>query len=263
MSYEPMVEARGVVKVYGQGAACAEALRGVDLEAARGEFVAITGPSGSGKSTLLHLLAGLDTPTAGTVRVHGTDLGGLDEDGRTAFRGRHIGVVFQAFNLLDILTAEENVALPLALAGVPAVEATRRARAALDRVGLSARGRHLPAELSGGEQQRVAIARAVVAEPVLLVADEPTGSLDTENGRRVFELLRGLSGGGRTVMVVTHDRSLAARADRSVRLRDGAVELPPPSPDEDFEIEWDTSTWGCGLTRSGNSLGGPGARSSR
>ena len=219
----PAVEACGVTKVYGRGAARVEALRGVDLRVAPGEFVALTGPSGSGKSTLLHLLAGLDTPTAGTVRVHGTDLGRLDEDARTAFRGRNIGVVFQSFNLLDIFSAEENVALPLTLAGVRSAAATRLARAALERVGLGGRGGHRPAELSGGEQQRVAVARALVADPPLVIADEPTGSLDSANGRAVFALLKGLAADGRTVLLVTHDPALAAEADRVVRLRDGVV----------------------------------------
>lgn len=221
-------EACGVVhhvsKVYGAGPNRVDALRGVSLTFNAGEFVAVTGPSGCGKSTLLHLLAGLDTPTSGTVLVNGIDLGRLSEEERTAFRGRSIGVVFQGFNLLDILTAEENVALPLVLAGVPSSAASRRAQEALSRVGLGARIRHRSAEMSGGEQQRVAVARALVSDPALIVADEPTGNLDTENGRTVFELLRGVAGENRrTVVMVTHDPVLAGRADRVVRLEDGLV----------------------------------------
>jgi putative ABC transport system ATP-binding protein len=215
-----------VTKVYGSGARQVAALRGASASVRTGEFVAITGPSGCGKSTLLHLLAGLDTPTTGTVLVNGTDLGRLDEDARTAFRGRNVGVVFQAFHLLDILSAEENVALPLRLAGVAPDVADGKARAALDRVGLASRAGHAPAEMSGGEQQRVAVARAIVADPVLVLADEPTGNLDTENGSVVFDLLRGLTGARRTVVMVTHDAALAARADRIVRLADGRVVEP-------------------------------------
>jgi putative ABC transport system ATP-binding protein len=223
-----MAEESGVVvhhltKVYGSGAGQVSALRGVNATVRAGEFVAVIGPSGCGKSTLLHLLAGLEAPTTGTVLVNGTDLGRLNEDERTAFRGRYIGVVFQAFNLLDILTAEENVALPLTLAGVSTTVATLRAREALHHVGLSERTRHRPAEMSGGEQQRVAVARALVADPPLLLADEPTGNLDTENGRIVFNLLRELAGGRRSVVMVTHDPILARRADRIVRLADGLV----------------------------------------
>jgi putative ABC transport system ATP-binding protein len=205
------------------------ALRGVCAEVRAGEFVAVTGPSGCGKSTLLHLVAGLDTPTSGTILVNDTDIGRLDEDARTAFRGRHVGVVFQSFNLLDILTAEENVALPLALAGVPKGSAHRKAREALARVGLGARAAHRPAEMSGGEQQRVAVARAIVADPLLILADEPTGNLDAENGLAVFDLLRNLAEGSRTVVMVTHDAGLAARADRVVRLADGRGVGPQPA----------------------------------
>jgi ABC-type lipoprotein export system ATPase subunit len=227
MPTEPCVIVHRLTKVYGTGAVQVHALRGVDLTVGAGEFVSVTGPSGGGKSTLLHLLAGLEAPTTGTVLVNGTDLGRLDEDGRTAFRGRYIGVVFQAFNLLDILSAEENVALPLTLAGVSTTSAHLRARAALGRVGLVGRARHRPAELSGGEQQRVAVARALVADPPLVLADEPTGNLDTASGRAVFELLRELAGGPRTVVMVTHDPALARRADRVVRLADGLVAEPP------------------------------------
>jgi ABC-type lipoprotein export system ATPase subunit len=222
MGEEWSVVVHHLTKVYGSGQGQVFALRGVSATVRPGEFVAVTGQSGCGKSTLLHLLAGLDTPTTGTVLVNGTDLGRLDEDGRTAFRGRHIGVVFQAFHLLDILTAEENVALPLTLAGASTAVANQKAREVLDRVGLGARARHRPADMSGGEQQRVAVARALVADPPLVLADEPTGNLDTQNGRVVFELLRELAG-GRTVVMVTHDPALAHRADRIVRLADGLV----------------------------------------
>jgi ABC-type lipoprotein export system ATPase subunit len=227
MSEEWSAAVHHLTKVYGCGPGQVFALRGVSATVRPGEFVAVTGPSGCGKSTLLHLLAGLDTPTTGTVLVNGTDLGRMDEDGRTAFRGRHIGVVFQAFHLLDILTAEENVALPLALAGVPTAVANQKARKALDRVGLGSRARHRPADMSGGEQQRVAVARALVADPPLVLADEPTGNLDTLNGRAVFELFRELAGGRRTVVMVTHDPALADRADRIVRLADGLVVAEP------------------------------------
>ena len=242
-------EACQVTKVFGSGAVQVTALKQVDFQAAPGEFVALTGPSGCGKSTLLHLLAGLDTPTSGNIRAQGIDLGTLDEDGRTRFRGRHIGVIFQAFNLLEFLTAEENVALPLTLAGQASAGANRLARAALDRVGLSGRYQHLPAELSGGEQQRVAVARALVADPPLIVADEPTGSLDSANGERVFELLREVAGGKRTVLLVTHDLALADRSDRVVRLRDGAIDANHP------QRSWDGTKWGYGSMPTENSSG--------
>jgi putative ABC transport system ATP-binding protein len=223
MSDHRAVDVQRVAKRYGAGANEVPALRGVDVLVRAGEFVALTGPSGCGKSTLLHLLAGLDTPTTGTILVNGTDIGRLDEDARTAFRGRHIGVVFQNFNLLDILTAEENVALPLTLAGISTTAAIRKAREALGRVNLRGRTGHRPDELSGGEQQRVAVARAIVADPLLVLADEPTGNLDAANGRAVFDLLRELTDGRQAVVMATHDADLAGRADRIVRLADGAV----------------------------------------
>jgi putative ABC transport system ATP-binding protein len=230
MVAEPSVVAHHLTKVYGAGAARVCALRGLSTVIHAGEFVAITGPSGCGKSTFLHLLAGLDTPTTGTLLVNGIDVGRMDEDERTAFRGRSVGVVFQSFHLLDILTAEENIALPLTLAGVRRTTANQKAQAALDRVGLGGRARHRPAEMSGGEQQRVAVARAIVADPALILADEPTGNLDTENGLVVFRLLRELAEDRRTVVMVTHDVILASQADRVVRLADGLVVAETPIP---------------------------------
>ena len=223
-SEPPLVSVRGVRMVFGSGETRVEALRGVDLDVARGELVAVMGASGSGKSTLLHLLAGLARPTQGQVVVDGTDLAALDDDALTAVRRRRIGIVFQAFHLVPVLTALENVALPLALDGVPQAEAEARAAAALDRVGLRARAPHLPSELSGGEQQRVAVARALVARPPLVLADEPTGNLDSRNRAQVLSLLRGLAGEeGRTLVLVTHDADEASVADRVVRLADGRV----------------------------------------
>jgi putative ABC transport system ATP-binding protein len=218
------VAARQVTKTYANGTASVEALRGVDLTVAVGGFVALAGPSGSGKSTLLHLIAGLDVPTTGAILVDNRDLATLSDDERTLLRRERIGVVFQSFNLLAVLSAEENVALPLVLGGCSAAVATRRGRATLDRVGLGHRRQHRPAELSGGEQQRVAIARALVIEPLLLLADEPTGSLDSDNGSRVIDLLRGIADERRcSILLVTHDAAVAARADRVVRFRDGRV----------------------------------------
>jgi putative ABC transport system ATP-binding protein len=218
------VEVCGLTRVFTNGATRVEALRGVDLCVRPGEFVALMGPSGSGKSTLLHLIAGLDQPTGGRVAVGGHDLAALDDDARTLLRRRRLGFVFQAFNLLDVLSAEENVALPLLVDGLAEGEAQRRAGAALERVGLAGRRTHLPAQLSGGEQQRVAIARALVAEPLVLLADEPTGNLDSATGDQVMALLRRLVDEQRqTLLLVTHDARHAALADRLLRLRDGRI----------------------------------------
>jgi putative ABC transport system ATP-binding protein len=196
----------------------------VDLEVRAGEFVVVMGPSGSGKSTLLHLLAGLDRADGGAIEVRGRDLGALDDDGLTLLRRREVGLVFQAFNLVPVLTAEENVALPLLVDGVPGAEASRRAGAALERVGMAGRRSHLPSQMSGGEQQRVAIARAIVIEPVLLLADEPTGNLDTARSDEVMLLLRALVDERRhAVLMVTHDVRAAGAGDRIVWLRDGRV----------------------------------------
>ncbi len=218
-------------KTFQTGATRIHVLRGVDLTVSPGEFVALTGPSGSGKSTLLHLIAGLDVPTTGSVFVDGRDIAAQSDDERTLLRRQRIGVVFQSFNLLEVLSAEENVALPLVLGGGSTANAGRRARAALDRVGLAHRSQHRPAELSGGEQQRVAIARALVIEPLLVVADEPTGSLDSDNGNRIIDLLREIADeGGRSILLVTHDAALASRADRIVKFRDGRVADDAPAP---------------------------------
>jgi putative ABC transport system ATP-binding protein len=228
---DAVIAVRGLCKVFGE-AAKVDALRGLDLTVAPGEFVAVMGASGSGKSTLLHLLAGLDRPSAGSIRLEGVDLARLSEDGRAELRRHRLGLVFQAFHLLETLTAEENVLLPLAIAGRSAAEARQRAAEALDRVGLGGRRGHRPDQLSGGEKQRVAIARALVIDPVILLADEPTGNLDSVQGGRIMDLLRSLvDDHEHTMLMVTHDASHAARADRILRLHDGRlVEQKASSP---------------------------------
>jgi putative ABC transport system ATP-binding protein len=220
-----VIEVRSLKKCYGTDEARVEALRGVDLQVSKGEFLAIMGPSGSGKSTLLHLLGGVDVPTTGKVLLEGTDLATLDDDRRTLMRRRRIGFIFQSFNLLPALTAEENVGLPLLLDGVAPREAERRSGEMLRRVEMYGRRTHVPSKLSGGEQQRVAIARALVIEPALLLADEPTGNLDTANGQLVTAMLRDLvDRQQQTIAMVTHDPNVALQADRIVRLRDGLIE---------------------------------------
>jgi putative ABC transport system ATP-binding protein len=226
------VEVDNLHKVFGTGENRVEALRGVSLRVTAGEFVAVMGPSGSGKSTLLHLIGGLDTPSEGSVRVGGEDLGKLDDDRLTLLRLHRIGFIFQAFNLLDVLTVLENVALPLVVAGVTEAEANRRADAALELVRLAQRRRHFPRQLSGGEQQRLAIARAIVSRPLLMLADEPTGNLDSASNDQVMAVLRSLADQhGQTILMVTHDPRHAAMANRVVRLHDGQVvdeqSLPP------------------------------------
>jgi putative ABC transport system ATP-binding protein len=218
----PAVEAHGVVKVFGAAGNAVRALDGVDLVVQRGEMVAIMGPSGSGKSTLLHIVGALESANDGTIVVAGQRYDGLDDDGLTRLRREHIGFVFQFFNLLSSLTAEENVLLP-ALIARRTDRATRdRARALLDLVGLGSRATHTPGELSGGQQQRVSIARALLLQPELVLADEPTGNLDSKSGREVLRVLRELNRAeGRTILMVTHDASAAAVADRVVFLRDG------------------------------------------
>ncbi len=226
----PVLRARGLRKRYGAGESAVDALRGVSLELAAGEFVAVVGPSGCGKSTLLHLCGGMDRPTEGTLAVDGIDLADLDDEALTALRRDRVGFVFQFFNLLPTLTLAENIALPLLLAGVPRGAGLARAGEGARRVGLAHRLEHHPAEVSGGELQRAAVARALVHRPALVIADEPTGNLDTENGGRVLSLLRGLNREtGVTVLLATHDAALAAAADRVLRLRDGAEEEQPAS----------------------------------
>jgi putative ABC transport system ATP-binding protein len=199
-------------------------LRGIDFDVQHGEFVAIMGPSGSGKSTLLGLLAGLDTPTTGKIILDGDDITGLDEDQMARLRGRKIGFVFQSYHLLPTLTAEENVLLPYELTGGNGSEGRRRARQLLESVGLPDRRDHYPVQLSGGEQQRVALARAFMVRPPILLADEPTGNLDSQNGQHVLELLISLNQReGTTLVLVTHDPALSSRASRRIMLRDGLV----------------------------------------
>ena len=220
-----VVRTVGLTRRYKMGDTFVDALRDVDLTIARGEFVALVGPSGSGKSTVLNLIGGLDRPTSGQVWINGTELSASDERTLTRHRRQQVGFVFQSFNLLPRLTAEENVALPLMFNGVPEKERRARARALLERVGLGPRLAHRPTQLSGGEQQRVAIARALVGQPALLLADEPTGNLDTVTGAEIMALLKELNQErGLTLLAVTHDPEVAAFADRIVKLRDGQVE---------------------------------------
>ena len=218
-----MIQVRGLTKTIATPTHSVEILKGIDLEIPRGQFAAIMGPSGSGKSTLLGLLAGLDGPTSGQIVLDGEDITDLEEDQLALLRGRKIGFVFQSYHLIPTLTAEENVMLPLELSG-NAVDGTERARELLDSVGLLDRSEHYPVQLSGGEQQRVARARAFVGRPPILLADEPTGNLDTANGRMVLELLVTLNRREETTLVlVTHDQQISEQADRRITLRDGRI----------------------------------------
>jgi putative ABC transport system ATP-binding protein len=217
--------ARNLTKTYGRGEAQVHALRGIDLDLPRGRFTAIMGSSGSGKSTLMHCLAGLDQASGGSVTVAGTNLGSLDDDALTVFRREHIGFVFQSFNLLPMLTALQNIVLPLELGGRRVDNAAReRARMLADTLGVGDRLGHRPAEMSGGQQQRVAIARALITEPDLLFADEPTGNLDSATSAEVLEnLRRSVRGLGQTVVMVTHEHDAAAYADDVITMQDGRI----------------------------------------
>ncbi|HYF25985.1 MAG TPA: ABC transporter ATP-binding protein [Baekduia sp.] len=218
-----VLEAKGLERTFGEGAGAVQALRGVDVRIAEGEFLAIMGPSGSGKSTLLHIIGALDRPTGGSVEIRGRRYDDLDDRALTKLRGEVFGFVFQFFNLLPTLSAAENVLLPALVAGESPHDYAERCDTLLGMVGLSGRAAHLPSEMSGGEQQRVAIARALLRRPDVLLADEPTGNLDSAGGARVLDLLRHLVDDGQTCVMVTHDASAAALADRVIFLHDGRV----------------------------------------
>ncbi|MCX7662494.1 MAG: ABC transporter ATP-binding protein [Tepidimonas fonticaldi] len=230
----PLIRLRGVTKTYGQGAAAFQALRGVDLEVCAGDFVAIMGPSGSGKSTAMNVLGLLDTPSSGEYRFLDVPVQTLARDERARLRRRYFGFVFQGFHLLPRTTAQENVELPLVYRGERAAERHRAARAALADVGLTGWEHHTPAELSGGQQQRVAIARAIVTQPRVLLADEPTGNLDSRRSHEIMTLIRQLNEQrGITVLMVTHEAEIAAYARRVLHFRDGVIEreeAPEPAP---------------------------------
>lgn len=220
----PLIELQAVTKVYGQGSASMQALRGIDLAIAPGEFVAVMGPSGSGKSTCMNIIGCLDTPTSGQYLFQGVDVGNLTRNQRALLRRNYLGFVFQGFNLLNRTSALENVELPLIYRGLPADERHRLGIEALHQVGLAGWEHHTPGELSGGQQQRVAIARAIVTRPALLLADEPTGNLDTARGHEVMELLSGFNRDlGITIVMVTHEAEIAAYAERTLRFVDGLV----------------------------------------
>ena len=220
---EPLLRMEGVTKVFYTDEVETHALSGVHLEIGQGEYVSIAGPSGCGKSTLLSILGLLDSPTEGSYYLNSKPVQGLNLSERARIRNREIGFIFQSFNLIGDLTVYENVELPLTYRGMSSAERKQRVTAALERVGMAHRAKHLPSQLSGGQQQRVAVARAVGGEPLILLADEPTGNLDSVNGEAVMELLRELHRGGATICMVTHDPRFARHADRSIHLFDGRV----------------------------------------
>ena len=225
----PLIELAGVTKVYGSGSAAVHALRGAGLRITQGEFVAVMGSSGSGKSTCMNILGCLDTPTAGSYWFRGVDAGRLTRNQRALLRRHYLGFVFQSFNLLNRTSALENVELPLVYRGEPAAARHSRARQALEQVGLTGWEHHTPGELSGGQQQRVAIARAIVTQPVVLLADEPTGNLDSARSGEIMDLLASLNTDqGITIIMVTHEPDMAAYARRIVRFRDGRIESDSP-----------------------------------
>ncbi len=218
-----MIKMRGIRKVYSTGRVEVEALRGIDLDVADNEYVAIVGPSGSGKSTLMNLLGCLDTPSSGEYVLSGESVAGLDRNRLAEIRNRHVGFVFQNFNLLPYASALENVELPLLFAGLPARQRAERAAAMLEKVGLADRLDHKPTELSGGQMQRVAIARALVNRPAMVLADEPTGNLDSSSGTGIVALFEELHAAGQTIVMITHDAAVARQAARVVQIRDGLI----------------------------------------
>ena len=220
---EPLIELDGVTKVFYTDEVETHALSGIHLSIQKGEYISIAGPSGCGKTTLLSILGLLDSPTDGVYSLNGRPVSGLTASERARIRNREIGFIFQAFNLIGDLTVYENVELPLTYRGMPSAERKQRVEAALERVGMAHRIRHYPSQLSGGQQQRVAVARAIAGDPLILLADEPTGNLDSKNGEAVMELLRELHQGGATICMVTHDPRYARHADRTIHLFDGQV----------------------------------------
>ena len=222
---DAIIELNSLVKTYDTGEVQVQALRGVDLTVQRGEMVAIMGPSGCGKTTLLNTASGLDDPTEGSITIEGTDLGSLDDNTKTSYRARRMGFIFQFYNLLPVLSAVENVELPLLVSGTPPAESRRLALGQLDRVGLSDWAKHRPGQLSGGQRQRVTIARALVNDPTIVWADEPTGDLDSVTAGQIMDLLTGLNREqDQTFVIVTHGREIADRCHRIVHMRDGLIE---------------------------------------
>lgn len=222
MNRKAIIEAKDVWKIYGTKVQI-EVLRGVSLSISEAEFVAIIGPSGSGKSTLMHVMGCLQKPTRGQIVFDGVNVAELSQDDLAEIRGKKVGFVFQQFNLLPLKTAQKNVELPLVFQGVSPTERSKRASELLERVGLGHRINHKPSQMSGGEQQRVAIARALVGNPMVIIADEPTGNLDTKSSREIMTILKKLNSEGKTLIVVTHDPEIAKWADRTIRLRDGRI----------------------------------------
>lgn len=220
---EPIIELKNVWKVYDLGETKVNAVRGISIKVDRGEFIALMGPSGSGKSTTMNLIGSLDIPTKGSVYLDGKDISRLSESGLAQLRGRKIGFVFQQFNLIKTLTALENVMLPMTFQGIPENERRKRAEKLLEEIDLKDRMNHLPKELSGGQQQRVAIARSLANDPEVILADEPTGNLDSKTGSMVMETLKSLHKKGKTIIIVTHDATIAKHAKRTVMLHDGQV----------------------------------------
>ena len=226
---EHLIELRDIYKIYPMGEETVHALDGISLTIDRGEFVAIVGQSGSGKSTAMNIIGCLDVPTSGTYRLGGVDVSTMGDDQQADIRNKMLGFIFQQYNLIPKLTVEENVELPLLYAGMAPEERRRRARRSLDRVGLGDKGRHLPAQLSGGQQQRVSIARALAGRPAVILADEPTGALDSRTGREVLAMLQQVHAEGNTVVLITHDNSIAVQAQRIIRLEDGHVVYDGPA----------------------------------